>query len=160
MAASPDLSRLPPRGPGDLGTLDNTSQDRQLEKQLSFFTFSTTNGCKKHLDALLVMYSKLYYIVKLYYKSNKKILGLLSWWSGGVPTPCRSGTVSDAGHHHVCRLLYSFLCGGHRRLDGTNQDESQLEGRVVAPDAGEDILCRPPGNCSPFCLQEVVHARL
>jgi hypothetical protein len=77
MAASPDLSRLPPKGPGDLGTLENTSQDRQLEKQLSFFAFSTTNGRKKHLYALLIMYKKLYYIIKLHYKSNKKILGLL-----------------------------------------------------------------------------------
>jgi hypothetical protein len=66
MAASPDQSRLPPRRPGDLGTLENTSQHRQLEKKLSFFAFSTTNGRKKHLDALLIMYTK------LYYKNNNK----------------------------------------------------------------------------------------
>jgi hypothetical protein len=111
----------------------------------------------KYLNALLIMYrTSQSYITKII----AKILVLLFWWSESVPTPCRSGTASDAGHHHVCRLLYSFLRGGRRRPDGTNQDGSQLEGGVVAPEAGKDILCRPPGNCSPFCLQEVVHDKL
>jgi hypothetical protein len=76
MAASPDLSRLPPRGPGDLGRLENTSQDRQLEKQLSFFE---TNRRMKHLNALLIMYTT--YITSQSYitKITKKILLLLCW---------------------------------------------------------------------------------
>jgi hypothetical protein len=57
MAASPDLSRLPPKGSRDLGTFENTLQDRQLEKQLSFFAFSATYGRKKLLDALQLMYT-------------------------------------------------------------------------------------------------------
>jgi hypothetical protein len=111
-------------------------------------------------EILIYITDNVHNITKLYYKSNKKILGLLFWWSGSIPTPCRFGAASDAGHHHVCRLLYSFLRGGRRRLDGADQDGSQLEGEVVAPEAGKDALCHPPSNCSPFYLQEAVHAGL
>jgi hypothetical protein len=76
MAASPDPSRLPPRGPRDLGTLESTSQDRQSKKQLSFFA---TNRHMKHLNlafnkvnALLIMYTVYITSQKLHCKSNKK----------------------------------------------------------------------------------------
>jgi hypothetical protein len=76
MVASPNPSRLPPRGPRDLGTLENTSQNRQLEKQLSFIA---TNRHMKHLNlafnkanALLIMYTVYITSQKLYYKNNKK----------------------------------------------------------------------------------------
>jgi hypothetical protein len=100
MAASPDPSLLPPRGPRDLGTLGSTSQDRQSEKQLNFFA---TNRHMKHLNlafneanALLTMY-----IVNITLQKQKKMLLLLFWWSGGASPPCRSGTAPDAGRHHV-----------------------------------------------------------
>jgi hypothetical protein len=56
--------------------------------------------------------------------------------------------------------MHSFLRGGRRRPDGANQDRSQLEGGVMALEAGKDILRHPPGNRSPFCLQEVVDGGL
>jgi hypothetical protein len=54
MAASPDLSRLPPRGPRDLGVLENTLQIDNQEKTAKFFT---KNRRTKYLNALLIMYT-------------------------------------------------------------------------------------------------------
>jgi hypothetical protein len=84
-----------------------------IRKTAKFFASRRT----KYLNILLIM---LYYITSQSYitKAITKMLVLLSWWSGGV------GTASDAGHHHVGRLLHTLLCGGCRRPDGANQDGS------------------------------------
>jgi hypothetical protein len=78
------------------------------------------------------MYTALHYIIYI----KKEELLLLFWWSVGIPSPCRSGTALDAGHHDVRRLLHSFPCGNHRRSNGTNQDWSQWNGGVMASEAG------------------------
>jgi hypothetical protein len=84
----------------------------------------------------------------------------LFWWSGGIPSPCRFGAALDAGHHDVRRLLHSFPCGRRCCSNKANQDWSQQHGRVVAPEAGKDVLHRRPGNRSPFGLQAVEDGRL
>jgi hypothetical protein len=76
-------------------------------------------------------------------------MALLSWLAGGVPTLCRSGTTPEAGRDHVHRLLDPFSCGGCCRSEGSDQDGSQLDGGVMAPEAGEDVLSHPPSNCLP-----------
>jgi hypothetical protein len=154
MAASPDLSRLPPRRPGDLGTLENISQDRQSEKQLSFFA---TNGRMKYLYTLLIMYTTPQSYIT---KKAEKILLLLSWWSGGGFSLCRSGTVPNTGRHHVRCFLHALLCSGRRRPDWTNQNWSQRAGEVVAPKAGKDVLRHPSGDRPSLCLQKVEDGNL
>jgi hypothetical protein len=95
----------------------------------------------------------------LYYKrNNKKILALLLWWSGGTPTLCRLSP--EAGRDQVHCLLDSFPRSGCRCPEGSDQDGSQLDGRIMASEAGEDVLRHPSGNHSSLCLQEVLKAGL
>jgi hypothetical protein len=156
MASSPDLSRLPPRGPRDLGTLENTSQDRQLEKHLSFFRFFHNKWTQETLRCITdnVLKVMLHHKVILQ-KTAEKILLLLNWWSGRGFSLCRSGTAPNTGRHHVCYFLHALLCSGRRRRDRTNQNWSQWAGEVVAPKAGKDVLRHPSGDRPSLCLQEV-----
>jgi hypothetical protein len=52
MAASPDLSRLPPRGPRDLGVPNSTLQIDKIFTKAKFFVKSRHI---KYLNALLIM---------------------------------------------------------------------------------------------------------
>jgi hypothetical protein len=92
--------------------------------------------------------------------NNKKILELLIWCPGGTPALCRFRATSDACRHHVRCLLDSLPRSGCRCPERSDQDWSQLDGGVVASEAGEDILRHPPGNYTPFNLQEVLDAGL
>jgi hypothetical protein len=74
---------------------------------------------------------------------------LLSWLAGGVPTLCKFGTTPEAGRDHVHRLLDPFSRGGRCRPEGSDQDGSQLDGGVMAPKAGEDVLSIPRAIARP-----------
>jgi hypothetical protein len=160
MAASPILLRLPPRGPRDLGVPKSALAlcRSTTRKTVKFFEKKKKGRHMEYLNASLIIYTALH---KLYYKrNNKKMLALLLWGSGGTSTPCWSGASSEAGRDHVHRLLDPFPRGGRCRPEGPDQDGSQLDGGVMAPEAGEDVLRHSPSNRSSFCLQEVLDAAL
>jgi hypothetical protein len=49
--------------------------------------------------------------------------------------------------------LYSFLDGGLRFWYGALQDWSQGDGRVVAPEAGKDVVYHHPSELPSFGLE-------
>jgi hypothetical protein len=146
--------------PGGHGTLvySRTLYGSTTKKTAKFFVFFAKSRRTKYLSASLIIYTTLH---KLYYKrNNKKMLALLLWSSGGTSTLCRFGASPEAGRDHVHRLLDPFPRGGRCRPEGSDQDGSQLDGGVMAPEAGEDVLRHSPSNRSSLCLQEVLYAAL
>jgi hypothetical protein len=108
MVASPNSSRLPPRGPRDLGRPGSTRQDKQIHE--------TAKSC--FLQNRYITY----HVQNITLLKKKEELLLFFWWSGGIPSACRSraGVALDAGHHDIRRLLYSFPCSGRRFSYGAN----------------------------------------
>jgi hypothetical protein len=68
MVVSPNPLRLPPRGPRDLDSPESTWQDKQMEKQLSFYYLSYI----EYYIPYDVYKNNLYYI-SLYYISYRKL---------------------------------------------------------------------------------------
>jgi hypothetical protein len=95
-----------------------------------------------------------------YIRNNKKFLELLIWCPGGTPTFCRFGTAPETSRNHVSRFQDFFPRSGRRCPEGSDRNWSQLDGGVVAPEAGKDVLHHPPCNFTPFRLQEVLDAGL